>query len=169
MHTKKTVIAAGTKETLTALEESFSDLTDDRLHAFPIAGRNNIAWIVMHCLVNLDVYCNVYQGGKQVLEEWESRWQYGCERPKLGDPFPTGEQLRNLFVSVRAETLALLGAATDQDLERKRSGRAEEPSGDCYLRMIGHTNTHIRQIWLLRGALGLTHAMAWPQQHEPGA
>jgi hypothetical protein len=28
-----------------------------------------------------------------------------------------------------------------------------------------NTAAHVRQIWLLRGALGLTDGKAWPQQH----
>ncbi len=35
---------------------------------------------------------------------------------------------------------------------------------DFYVRTICHTNSHVRQIWLLRGALGLASG-AWPQQH----
>jgi len=34
---------------------------------------------------------------------------------------------------------------------------------DFYLRTIYHTQTHIRQIWLLRGALDLANG-PWPEQ-----
>jgi len=44
----KEAIAAGLDEALTALEECFFDLTDEQAWAFPIPGRNNVAWIVMH-------------------------------------------------------------------------------------------------------------------------
>ncbi len=35
---------------------------------------------------------------------------------------------------------------------------------DFYLRTIYHTQCHIRQIWLLRGALGMASG-PWPDQH----
>ncbi len=34
-----------------------------------------------------------------------------------------------------------------------------------YMWTIFHTMAHSRQIWLLRGALGLTDGRSWPQQH----
>jgi hypothetical protein len=37
--------------------------------------------------------------------------------------------------------------------------------GDFLKRTIFHTMAHVRQIWLLRGALGLTDGKSWPQQH----
>lgn len=50
----KKTITIGLEEVLTALEESFHDLTDQQAQGFPVPSENNIAWIVMHCLDNLD-------------------------------------------------------------------------------------------------------------------
>ena len=36
---------------------------------------------------------------------------------------------------------------------------------DACLRATWHVMTHVRQIWLLRGVLGLTDAGGWPEQH----
>ena len=34
---------------------------------------------------------------------------------------------------------------------------------------MGHTMAHVRQIWLMRGAMGLTDKDGWPVQHWPEA
>jgi hypothetical protein len=38
-------------------------------------------------------------------------------------------------------------------------------SADAYMRTITHTNCHVRQIWMLRGVMGLTDKHGWPVQH----
>ena len=57
--------------------------------------------------------------------------------------------------TIRDSALALLATATEDDLETKRDPRAEEKSKACYLRMLEHSNVHIRWIWQLQGAIGL--------------
>ena len=48
-----------------------------------------------------------------------------------------------------------LAAATEKDLDKNRVPRAEESSKASYLRMLEHSNVHIRRIWQIRGGLGL--------------
>ena len=64
----KQAIAIGLDEALTALEESFFDLTDEQASAFPLPGRNNIVGIVMHLQQNLDCYACRFQSGVWTLE-----------------------------------------------------------------------------------------------------
>jgi hypothetical protein len=166
----KDALTIGVDEALTALEESFCDLTDEQVWAFPIPGRNNIAWIVMHSLQNLDVYANAFQTGKKSFEhEW--RWNlWGCkpeERPKPGDQFPSQPQMMAILRAIREGATAGLAAASEGDLHgpRKAEDWWKRTSADAYMRTICHTMAHVRQIWLLRGALGLTDGTSWPQQH----
>src|SRR5690242_11698937 len=76
-------IQVGLDEALTALEESFQDLNDEQIRSFPIPGRNNIAWIVMHALQNLDEYSNLE--AEPTTFAHERRWNlWNCkpeERP----------------------------------------------------------------------------------------
>jgi hypothetical protein len=36
---------------------------------------------------------------------------------------------------------------------------------DAFVRATCHAMAHVRQIWFLRGLLGLTDAEGWPEQH----
>jgi hypothetical protein len=48
---------------------------------------------------------------------------------------------------------------------REHVKNKERLPSDAYMRTICHTMAHVRQIWLLRGALGLTDGKSWPRQH----
>ena len=60
-------LRVGLIEAFTALEETFHDLCDEQPWAFLVPGQNNMAWIIMHCLQNLDDYANDAAAGKRVL------------------------------------------------------------------------------------------------------
>ncbi len=168
----KDVLSFTLDDAMTALEESFHDLTDDQLQRFPISGRNNIAWIVMHCLWHLSGYAGFFQTGKRDIPH-ERRWDlWQCspeERPKPGDTFPTRDQMLALLERVHATVEVGLETATEEDLHTRRFAEHwwKRTAADAYLRTIEHTQAHVRQIWLLRGALGLTDgdSQRWPQQH----
>ena len=163
----KQAILIGLDECLIALEESFQNINDDHIQAFPIPGENNIAWIVMHCLDNLDDCAIGAQSGERLYpSEW--RWDlWECspnERPKPGDPFPTPPEMLERLWAIREKSMSILDAFNEQiltapyNIHPLKSNRA-----DLYMRTICHTNSHIRQIWYLKGALGIKTAS--PQQH----
>ncbi len=132
-------IQAALDESLCALTEAILDLSDEQTRAFPINGRNCIAWIAVECIMNLDRHANSFQTGSWVMADsgrWKVWWDlFWHERDRQPDPsahFPP---------------------------------HAERVAADYYFRTIAHMNAHIRQIWLLRGALGLTARSRWPRQH----
>ena len=169
----KEAIAIGLDEALTALEESIYDLIDEQVRSFPIPGRNNIAWIVMHVLINMDenaVFAQTHvddehPGEQAIRHEW--RWDlWQCrddERPKPGDPFPSTQEMLEKLRAVREAATEIISAATENDL--RRALPHWRAASDPYMRTVFHTMAHLRQIWLLRGALGLTDGKSWPQQH----
>ena len=164
----KQAIAIGLDEALIALEESFYDLSDEEIQSFPVAGQNNIAWIVMHSLDNLDDCANGCPSGQRTFPaEW--RWNlWGCrpeERPKPGDRFPPKEEMLALLRGVREAAMATLDTTEEPVLtERSIPHPRKKSRADFYMRTIYHTMSHVRQIWLLRGALGLADG-PWPEQH----
>jgi hypothetical protein len=166
----KEALAIGLDEALTALEEAIHDLNDEQIRAFPVPKRNSIAWIVMHSLQNLDQYANVFQSGKRASMH-QQRWSlWECkpeERPKPGDTFPSRKELLETLDAVRKAAEQGLAAASDSDLRSARCAEDwwQRTSADAYMRTICHTMAHVRQIWLLRGALGLTDGKSWPLQH----
>ena len=162
----KEAIAIGLDEALTALGESIHDLTDEQVAALPIPGRNNIAWIVMHVLGNLDHYANYAQSAEHVLGDLGDRWGYESSRPQADETFPSRQELMDMLKTVGDATREALAETAPDQLTRKRPHTvSHQLPTDFYMRTIWHTMAHLRQIWLLRGALGLTDGKSWPQQH----
>lgn len=164
----KQALFIGLDESFTSLEECIHDLSDAQVRDFPVTNENNIAWIVMHCLDNLDDCANDRPTGQRVMK-YEWRWDlWNCqpgERPKPGDPFPTKDEMLDLLDRIRAAAFATLEKLDEPALTRQSIQRPTKHSlADFYLRTVYHTQTHIRQIWLLRGVLGLAGG-AWPEQH----
>ena len=172
--TPKSAVAALLDETLTAFEEAIHDLTDEQAQAFPIPGRNNIAWIVMHTLQNLDTYTNLFPAGDATFDH-DRRWDlWQCaesEKPKPGNDFPTVKEMLAILVRLKENAMGALEGMTEEDLLASPRHGEDFWKGrnqlDAYVRPMGNANAHIRQIWLLRGALGLTDGRSecWPQQH----
>ncbi|NLS78266.1 MAG: DinB family protein [Chloroflexi bacterium] len=161
-------IAVGLDEAFTALEEAIHDLSDEQLQDFPVAGKNNIAWIVMHCLDNLDQCANGIAGGERCMA-YERRWDlWKCapeDRPQPGDPFPTREAMMALLHQVRKVAQTTLDNLSEEALTARTVTHSIKKSrADFYMRAIYHAMSHLRQIWLLRGALGLAEG-PWPEQH----
>lgn len=162
-------IAVCLDEAMLALEEAIFDLTDEQMRAFPIPGRNNIAWIAMHSLQSLDEYTNLESGPTTFPHE--SRWGlWKCkpeQRPKPGDPFPTRHQMHEWLRAIRQRVETVLPRVDEGFLRSSPPAEWQWPGdrADLLKRTVFHTMAHVRQIWLLRGVLGLTDGRSWPQQH----
>lgn len=169
-------IRIGLDEATTALEESIYDLTDEQVMAFPVAGRNNIAWIVMHCLQNLDHYANTAATDDRDMParvlQHDDRYDLSQapaeKRPKQGDVFPTVQQMLNMLNRVRDSAMSIVEDRGPANVSRASHWSEHEPGvvADAYMRTIMHTMSHTRQIWALRGVMGLVDAdRQWPRQH----
>lgn len=168
------VIRIGLDEALTALTESFHGLRDEPFWAFPLAGRHNIVTLVEHCIQCLDVYaCEVH--GRPLVFEPEERfdiWHFSAEqlRPKMVD-LPTVPQEQDRVAELRRAIMEQLAGTSEEDLRRPNPSSwwfeecPDRVRADAYLRCICHTMCHIRQIWLLRGLMGLDDTTGWPEQH----
>jgi hypothetical protein len=162
----KEMVAVGLDEAFTAFEEALRGLTDEQVRAFPIPERNNIAWIAMHALGNLDHYACYAQSRERAVGRFDPRWDWRAPRPRPNEDFPRQAEIMAMLRAVREKATAVLGPATVADLEEPMADHpAKQPRTDAYARTIFHTMAHVRQIWLLRGALGLTDGAAWPMQH----
>ena len=164
----KQALFIGLDESFISLEECIHDLSNAQIWNFPIPGENNIAWIVMHCLDNLDDCANDHPTGQRVMP-YEWRWDlWDCkpqERPKPGDMFPSLDEMLDLLHRIRTAAYAALEQLDEPALTRQSISHPTKHSlADFYLRTIYHTQSHIRQIWLLRGMLGLANG-PWPEQH----
>ena len=170
----KQVLRIGLDEAMTAIEECLMGLTDQQFWAFPIENRHNIVTLVEHLLDAIDLFACEVQADKKVLEHDHTRFDIARRSPAEVRPFMVN------LPSVK-DVLARLGMLRKavmrifDDLESKQL--FEQPVGcwffeefdktraDAYMRCITHAHPHIRQMWLLRGLLGLTDQARWPQQH----
>jgi len=169
-------LAVGLDEALTALEESFHDLTDEQAWARPCAERHTITTMVMHVHQNADVHVCQLQMGKLVLEhDWRrfDIWRDpDPDRPDRQEGLPTVAEMLERHRAVAAAAKAGLEAASEEDLLGPRMAAGTDwvdkhgrNAAEGYARVIWHIMAHVRQIWLLRGIMGLTDKDGWPEQH----
>ncbi len=171
--TLKGAIRIGLDEAPTALEESLHGLTDAQLWAFPLPDRHNITTIAMHAIENLDHYVCAFQTGRWTLEHEDrfDMWQHSPAAVRsLMVGLPSCRDLVKRIGAIREAAMPALDKATELDLLGPRHADRRwtdlgRTSADAYMRTICHTMAHVRQIWLLRGILGLTDTDGWPEQH----
>jgi DinB superfamily len=166
------LLGAMADEACVALQESFAGLSDEEFHSFPIENRHNIVAMVEHCIQCLDMYCIESMGGELTFEP-EDRfdiWTHSPQelRPRMTDlPSVEAEQAR--ISELREKLLSMLGSIDESQLTQTCPGWFGAETGknriDAYWRAIAHTQAHVRQIWLLRGAMGQADQTGWPQQH----
>ncbi len=164
----KEVIRIGLDEAFTALEESLHDLDDKNAQAFPVHGQPNIAAIVAHLLQNANTFALEAQGVERIFKR-EDRWSFyhlaPGQMPKPGDAFPRLDELKEILQGTQRKVFEHLDQTSEKDLLRPRAPKEWNQTGnssDMYVRVIKHYMAHLRQIWLLRGHMGLTY---WPAQH----
>ncbi|MFB3893107.1 MAG: DinB family protein [Phycisphaerae bacterium] len=170
----KDAIAVALDEALTSLEESFYDLTDQQAVSYPLEGRHNIVTMVMHCLHNLDMYACMCQAGTLALRHDDKfdMWQHSPkEAQETGGLVPTVHQMQVRLAAIGKAATEILSTTTDAQLLDPTSAAPDwyrqhnRSRADTYLRTIFHTMAHVRQIWMLRGVMGLTDRDGWPEQH----
>ncbi|MBI2298913.1 MAG: DinB family protein [Armatimonadetes bacterium] len=153
-----------------ALREAYADLTDEQFHAYPIAGRHNIATVVMHVLQQHDEFCGTLHEHlcrpvtAFVTHERRFRlWGLPVEElPRAGQPFPAVAEVLAGHDALHAALVEGLGAAGEDLLVNTEFERWPRLV-DIYFRALWHGQAHVRQIWLLRGVMGL--AAKFAEQH----
>ncbi len=161
----KKLVHINLDEALTGLEESLQGLDDETLATFPNEGCNNISWITMHVLQTLDQYCVLFQRGKSAVEDGKF-WVINTPPVDLDNKYPGRREIFETFEPVRSAAMDSLNEANEEDLLSRRHVPKEWQGNalDAYIRGIFHTMTHLRQIWAIRGALGLTCKQTMPKQ-----
>ena len=170
----KKAVAICLDEAFTALEEALHGLSDDQFWAFPLENRHNIVTLAEHCLQCLDLYgCEVH--GQKLIFEPEARfniWRFSPQelRPQMTN-LPSVAEERRRLAAVRTAVMGVLDRTTVEELGTPNASSwwfQEQPHkvrADAFIRAACHTMAHVRQIWLLRGLMGLTDAAGWPEQH----
>ena len=170
----KAAIRIGLDESLRALEECLNGLSDDQFWAYPLPERQNIATLVDHSIQVLDLYACQVQGAPLTFvpsKPLDAAHRRPAQMRLPTSQLPTVEQARQRLGQLQAALQAVLEPLSETVLRSAPTGCwwSEENPGrtraDAYMRAVWHTMSHVRQIWLLRGLLGLTDQAAWPHQH----
>jgi len=172
--TLKSAIFIGLDEATAALEESLRNLTDEQSwRRYAVRGRHCIGTVVMHALQNLNDHGVWFQGGQGVLgaDERYDMWSHSPD--ELAPMQQAPPTVADLTALVRATREALFAVLEGTSHEQLLLARPEEPwfaehgrtAADAYMRTVMHTMAHVRQIWFMRGVLGLTDQEGWPEQH----
>jgi hypothetical protein len=160
-------------EMFEAFMESINTLTTDQLWSHPIEKRHSIGVIAMHVQENIDQHACFLQVGRYALAHDERFAIYGkpigdfleIERP------PLAEELRQRNETLKQAVLETLDGVEDAELYTPRFGgqtywwqQYQRTSIDAYHRVVWHANSHVRQIWCLRGAMGAFGPATFPRQ-----
>ena len=172
--TLKTAIAIGLDECMTALDESLQNMSNEQAWSYPFPDRHNVTTLVMHCQQNLDEHACFFQGGQWALthEDRFNVWARSIEqvRAQMNGDLPTVAEMRQRLSTLRAAVMHVLEGSSEQDLLSPRPGiewftRFHRTAADAYMRTVMHTMAHVRQIWYLRGAMGISDKDGFPHQH----
>jgi len=142
------------REMLTAID----GLSQEDLASHQPGAHSPIAWIVEHCLSNMDLF--VHQGvtGRLAIDHEHRFMAWPIIDPKPGDPYPSLDELKARWTKVMDACAGALESLEEADLQRRsKSARPPEPLVESCLRVINHHNAHLRQIWCILGRRRMDH------------
>ncbi|MFW6302989.1 MAG: hypothetical protein ACOC2L_00075, partial [Candidatus Sumerlaeota bacterium] len=124
-----------------------------------------IAWITMHVLQHFDQYAVTFQCGSSAVDSAKF-WVINTPPAVAEKSYPGRKEIFDTYQPVRAAAIDALVSASNEDLMGKRCAPEEWPGNavDAYVRAIYHTTMHLRQIWAVRGRMGLTCKDTMPHQ-----
>jgi len=163
----------GIDECHIALKEAYGDLTDEEFWRYALPDRHNIATVVMHVLQQHDEFNGnlQYRRGVKARHEWhflrhEERfhlWGVAKEKlPKPGDAFPTVAEVARAHDEIHEALIRNMSEMSEEDFTASGVGKWPRLC-DMFFRATYHANAHVRQIWFLRGVMGIQRR--WPEQH----
>jgi hypothetical protein len=165
----------GMDECLIALGESLGGLTDEQFQRFALTDHMNIATLAMHCLQQVDQFNAELQqrrGIRGPMREWhfmmpEERfglWGLPREKlPKAGQAFPPVAEVVRLHQVLHQRVIENMQAMSEEQFVSRGVQPHWPRLSDLFFRATYHINSHIRQIWFLRGVMGVQ--TVWPVQH----
>ena len=166
--TRKEVLVFQLREIRNEFANALEDVTQEQLTATPIEGRNPIGWIVCHCLHNFNFFLHERQINKSLMSadgKYGEFARYGWDPPTEENPAPDFTNLPNAVDEVFGACIEIVESLEEEALSTLspywHHKNFESTVGNC-VRVINHSNAHLRQIWLLRGALG--DKSHWPGQ-----
>jgi len=156
--TRKEILVFQLREIRNEFADALADLDQEHLVKQHIEGHNPIGWIACHCLNNFNFFIHLCQTKKSILSDggiYEKLGAYGHKPPTEDNPPPDLTELPRVVDEVFEACIQLI-ETLDEDAFGKPAPywhhrNYESTAGNC-VRVINHSNAHLRQIWMLRGA-----------------
>jgi len=166
--TRKEILLFQLKEIRNEFADALADLNQEQLANKYIGDHNTIGWIACHCLNTFDFFIHSYLTTKSLMfenEEYMTFCVYASSPPNEDNPAPDFSGLNDAVNHIFSKCIDLI-EALDEDALGKPAPYWEHEDleftdGKC-VRVINHSNAHLRQIWMLRGAFG--DKDHWPVQ-----
>ena len=143
------------RELLTALE----GVDADDLFSFEPAGHWPAGWIAEHCTQVADAFLVKPVHGSQLLEYAEQVQNWTSREPQPGDAYPAPADIARRWSEVCDHVVGRIETMSDDALQ-DTPGR--EPYIHSILRVINHTNSHLRSFWCILGERRVDHK--WAEQ-----
>lgn len=165
--TRKEILLFQLEEARNEFADALEDLAQEQLVARPLVGRNPIGWIVCHCLRNWDLFLYESHTGRSLLAAdgpYADLHRYASAPPDGDNRPPDLSGLMAAVNHVFGTCISRVEGLDEEALSRPGAHwhhpSLESVAGNC-VRVTNHSNAHLRQIWMLRGAMGDDH---WPTQ-----
>jgi hypothetical protein len=132
------------RELLTALD----GVPEDEIESFEPCGHWPIAWIAEHCSEVADKFLYRTVHGSYLLSYAEHVEKWPSREPKPGDEYPPLGVLQDRWTQICDTVVGFVEDTADEDLQREYG---KEPYINSILRVINHTNSHLRSLWCILG------------------
>lgn len=145
------------RELLTATE----NVTGDDLTSFEPVGHWPVAWITEHCTEVADKFLYKPMHGGYLHEYAEQVEHWTSREPAQGDSYPDATEMRDRWAAICDEIVGFVEGASDDELQKQYGN---EPYVTSILRVINHTNSHLRSLWCILGERRVDHK--WAEQQS---
>ncbi len=139
------------KEIKRELIDSITGLSSNDLISFSPSKHWPIAWVVLHCLRNVDKWLISNITGEFVLKHDEIFEAWPPEKPKEDYLYPDLIELTKRITIIFGKVIECVNNLEENDLLNNFT--AKEPLKTSCLRVINHANSHLRNIWYILGEM----------------
>ena len=148
--TLKEYILHQTREARREMLIAVEGLSGEDLSSLEPGGHWPVAWIVQHCCQNVDRFLYSAIEGRNSLDQNRRFSGRPDQEPRPGDEYPPPEELAGKWSGLLDSVIAGLEKLPDEKLQETPDG-GKEPLVESFLRVINHTNAHLRAIWCILG------------------
>ena len=148
------------RELLTALE----DVPAADLFSFEPCNHWPIGWIAEHCTEVADGFLHLPVQNERMYDYEPQVADWPHREPRPGDSYPDPAAIVGRWTGMCDWIIEFVEKADEADLQ-KTWGR--EPYVNSLLRVINHTNSHLRSLWCILGERRVDHK--WAEQQTPFA